>query len=483
MPDRGVAVAIGADLQAVFDWIDAHADECVADLQELVRQPSVSAQDVGLQTCADLVEAQMRRDGLDVLQFPLDGGPPVLFGHMTTARSGKTMLCYSHYDVQPAEPLDAWTHGGPWSAAIVDGVLYGRGATDNKSGVLAFNKAAKAFLAVHGELPVNLKFIIEGEEEIGSLHLGPWVERHTDLLEADGMHCLDGPLDTATELPDVDLGLKSVLFVELVARGANADIHSLNFPLVPTPVWDLVRALNTIMDDQRRILIEGWSDGIYQLQPEDWAELEEKAGRVDTDAMKHEWGIDEFALGRDGVDAHYARTYEPTANIAGLVAGYTGKGSKTIVPNEARAKMDFRLIPGMQQGRAIAKLRRHLDRHGFAHIEIESKERAEPPYKISAKEPMAEAVVEAAMQVYGEKPIVNGVSAEGTILRHVWIPCVLTGFANPGANLHAPDENVTIASYLKGIKYAAAIMHAFGASERPALPTPPGFARRSKTPA
>jgi acetylornithine deacetylase/succinyl-diaminopimelate desuccinylase-like protein len=451
------------DLDAVFAWIDAHADECVADLQELVRQPSVSAQGIGLQACADLVEAQMRRDGLDVAQHPLDGGPPVLYGHMTTARSSKTMMCYAHYDVQPPEPLDAWSHGGPWSAAIVDGVLYGRGSTDNKSGVLAFNKAAKAFLATHGELPVNLKFLVEGEEEIGSIHLGPWVERNAAMLEADGMHCLDGPMDTATELPDVDLGLKSVLFVELVARGANADIHSLNFPLVPTPVWDLVRALNTIMDDQRRILIEGWTDGLYELQPEDWAELEEKAARVDTDAMKREWGIDAFALGRDGADAIRARTYEPTANIAGLISGYTGPGSKTIVPNEARAKMDFRLVPHMDPTTAIIKLRRHLDAHGFEDVEIVAEERAEPPYKISVREDMSRAVLAAAERVYGEPPIVNGVSAEGTILKHVWIPCVLTGFANPGANLHAPDENIRIADYLQGIKYAAAIMAEFGA--------------------
>lgn len=450
------------ELAEVFAWIDAHADECIADLQELVRQPSVSAQDIGLQECADLVEAQMKRDGLDVRQYPLDGGPPVIFGHMTTPRSKKTMLCYSHYDVQPPEPIEAWSHGGPWSAEIVDGVMYGRGTTDNKSGILAFNKAAKAFLAVHGELPVNLKFIVEGEEEIGSLHLGPWVAANPERLEADGMHCLDGPMDTATELPDVDLGLKSVLFVELVVRGANADIHSLNFPLVPAPVWDLIRALNTIMDADRKILIDGWYDGIYSLEKEDWAELEEKAQRVDTEAMKAEWGITEFALGRDGVEAHHARAYEPTANIAGLIAGYTGKGSKTIVPNEARAKMDFRLIPNMRQDLALEKLRKHLDAHGFEHVEIESTERAEPPYKISGKEPMAEAVIEAATLVYGEKPIVNGVSAEGTILRHVWIPCVLTGFANPGANLHAPDENITVESYIQGIKYAAAIMAAFG---------------------
>jgi acetylornithine deacetylase/succinyl-diaminopimelate desuccinylase-like protein len=454
----------GADLEAVFAWIDEHAQECIDDLVELVRQPSISAQGVGLEACADIVEAQMRRDGLAVAQHPLDGGPPVLFGHMTTPRSSKTMMCYSHYDVQPPEPLEAWSHGGPWSAAIVDGVLYGRGATDNKSGILAFNKAAKAFLAVRGELPVNLKFLCEGEEEIGSLHLGPWVERNKELLAADGMHCLDGPMDTATELPDVDLGLKSVLFVELVAKGANADIHSLNFPLVPSPVWDLVHALGTIMDRDRRILVEGWTEGLYELQSEDEAELEEKARRVDTEAMKREWGIPEFVLGRDGVEAHRARAYEPTANIAGFLAGYTGKGSKTIVPNEARVKMDFRLIPNMRQEDAIAKLRAHLDRHGSEHIEIHGEARAEPPYKISAKEPMAQAVIAAAERVYGERPIVNGVSAEGTILRHVWIPCVLTGFANPGANLHAPDENIRLADYVKGIKYAAAIMHEFGKS-------------------
>ncbi len=450
------------DMQDIFDYIDAHADEAVQDLQTFVRQPSISAQNVGLEDCANLVQTMMHRDGLDAELYELKSGPPVVFGQMTSPRASKTMLCYSHYDVQPPEPLGAWLHGGPWSGAIVDGVLYGRGATDNKSGVLAFNKAAKAFLAVRGELPVNLKFIIEGEEEIGSLHLGPWVEKNKALLEADGMHCLDGSVDTATLLPDVDLGLKSVLFVELVARGAASDVHSLNFPLLPSPAWDLVRALNTLMDENRRILIDGWYDGLYELQEEDEAQLTEKARRVDLDKLKAEWGIAEFALGREGVDAIRARAYEPTANIAGLISGYTGPGSKTIVPNEARVKMDFRLIPNIQPEDALAKLKAHLVKHGFGHIEVLGEARAEPPYKISVKESMAQAVIEAATLVYGEVPIVNGVSAEGTILKHVWIPCVLTGFANPGANLHAPNENITVEAYIKGVKYAAAIMEAFG---------------------
>lgn len=460
-PERDAGAA--GDLADVFAWIDGHADEAVADLQELVRQPSISAQGVGLRECAQLVREQMRRDGLDADLHELDGGPPVVFGQMKSDASAKTMLCYSHYDVQPPEPLDGWTHGGPWSAEVVDGVLYGRGATDNKSGVLAFNKAAKAFLATRGELPVSLKFLIEGEEEIGSLHLGPWAQKNAEMLEADGMHCLDGSVDAATDLPDVDLGLKSVLFVDLVARGARTDVHSLNFPLLPAPAWELVRALATIMDEDRRILVDGWYDGLYQLNDEDEEQLREKARRVDMGELRREWGIERFALGRDGIDAIRARTYEPTANIAGLVAGYTGPGSKTIVPSEARAKMDFRLVPNMDPDTAIAKLRAHLDRHGFEHVEIETTERSEPPYKISVAEDMSQAVLAAAERVYGEPPIVNGVSAEGTILKHVWIPCVLTGFANPHANLHAPDENVTVAHYLQGIKYAAAIMAEFGA--------------------
>jgi acetylornithine deacetylase/succinyl-diaminopimelate desuccinylase-like protein len=449
-------------VQDIYDYIDANAAEFIADLQRLVRQPSISAQNIGLRECADLVLTMMHDDGLDAHLHELDGGPPVIIGHMTTPRSKKTMLCYSHYDVQPPEPIEAWTHGGPWSGAVVGGVLYGRGATDNKSGVLAFNKAAKAFMAVRGELPVNLKFIIEGEEEIGSIHLGPWVEKNTALLDADGMHCLDGSVESTNLLPRVALGLKSVLFVELIARGANSDVHSLNFPLLPSPAWDLVRALNTIMDDKRRILIEGWYDGLYELDSDDERDLEMKAERVDLDDLRKEWGIQDFALGRDGVEAVRARNYEPTANIQGLVAGYTGPGMKTIVPNEARAKLDFRLVPNIQPDAAIARLKAHLVKHGFGHIEVQHRSNVEPPYKISVRESMAQAILAASKAVYGEVPVVDGVSAEGTILRHVWIPCVLTGFANPAANMHAPDENITIESYIKGIKYAAAIMAEFG---------------------
>ena len=145
-----------------------------------------------------------------------------------------------------------------------------------------------------------------------------------------------------------------------------------------------------------------------------------------------------------------------------MIAGYTGRGRKTIVPGEARVRMDFRLIPNIQPRDAIRKLKAHLETHGFGHIEVQAFDDAEPPYKISVREDISQAIIAAAEEVYGERPIVNGVSAEGAILQHVWIPCVLTGFANPGANLHAPDENIRLDRYIQGIKYAAAIMERFG---------------------
>jgi acetylornithine deacetylase/succinyl-diaminopimelate desuccinylase-like protein len=450
-------------MQEIYDYIDAHADEFVRDLQTFVQQPSVSAQDIGLRDCAVLIRDMMHRDGLPAEFYELEEGPPVVYGEMTS-KSRKTLLCYSHYDVQPPEPIEAWTHGGPWSGAVVDGVLYGRGATDNKSGVLAFNKAARAFLAVRGEVPVGLKLLIEGEEEIGSPNLGPWAEKNAKMLEADGMHCLDGSLEIGVEVPDVSLGLKSVLFVELIARGPRTDVHSLNAPLVPNPVWDLVHALATIMDRSKNILIPDWAEGIYEPDDEDMGYLADKAARIDFDMLKDEMGVDAFALGRDGVDALKARTYEPTANIQGITGGYTGKGTKTIVPSEARVRMDFRLIPNISPAKAIVKLRDHLKAQGFDNIEVKGEPRTEDPYKISAREDISVSIIAAAHEVYGEPPIVNGVSAEGAILKHVWIPCVLTGFANPGCNLHAPDENVHVDKYIQGIKYAAAIMEHFGRS-------------------
>jgi len=449
-------------LKQVFEWIDAHRDEAIEDLQRLCRQPSISAQKIGLEECAQLVVNIMDENGLKAEAHPLNGGPPCVIGLEPSSNNSKVMLAYAHYDVQPPEPLDKWIDP-PFSATIRDGRLWARGATDNKSGVLAFVKAARAFKQTIGELPVSVRFMFEGEEEIGSPHLGEFVQTHPELFAADAMHCLDGGVNASEDVPEVELGLKSVFYVELIARGSTRDVHSLNAPLVPQPAWELVRALNTLVDENRKILIDGWYDGIWQLGEEEENLLRENAERLDLDKVKEDLGIGEFALGRTGYEALKAREYEPTCNICGLTSGYQGPGSKTIVPNEARVKIDFRIIPMMDPSKAYDKLRKHLDSHGFSHIEIKQEfSDPEPPYKISVKEDISQAVITAAEKVFGKAPVVKGVSAEGTILRHVWMPTALTGFAQIDCNLHAPNENVDLDHYINGIKYAAAIMWEYG---------------------
>ncbi|MEZ4831137.1 MAG: M20/M25/M40 family metallo-hydrolase [Caldilineaceae bacterium] len=338
MPTNIPQQPIHPQLQSVFDWIDAHRDEAIADLQTLVRQESVSAQRRGLEECADLVVRLMHADGLPAEAYPTPDGPPCVIGHLPSGQSEKTLLCYAHYDVQPPEPLDKWIDP-PYSAAIRDGRMWGRGTTDNKSGVMAFIKAAKAWLQIAGEAPVGLKFITEGEEEIGSIHLGPFIEANPELVRADAMHCLDGGVHPSAMVPDIDLGLKSVMFVELIARGANDDIHSLNAPLLPQPAWDLVRALNTLVDENRHPVPTAGTKDCGS-----WAKKKSPSSKRTPVAStwtssKEEWGIEQFALEREGVEAlqgHALRTHRQHRRSHRRLP----RTSKTIVPNEA-ARMDF----------------------------------------------------------------------------------------------------------------------------------------------
>lgn len=448
------------ELQAVFNHIDAHRDRAIADLQRLVRQPSVSAQNIGLEACAELVVELMREEGIEARAYPLEGGPPCVIGLAPSERSGKTLLAYAHYDVQPVEPVELWTHP-PYGAELADGRLWGRGATDNKSGVLAFIKAAAAWRAAGGGMPANVKFITEGEEEIGSIHLGPFIEANPELVRADAMHCLDGGVHPSAMVPDIDLGLKSVLFVELVARGAKSDIHSLNAPLVPQPAWDLVRALNTLVDANRRVLIDGWYDELIPPDEDDLRHLREELAHFDRAELARQLGASRDFPFDDTLELLKAIHYGASCNINGLSAGYTGQGSKTIVPAEAMARLDFRCPPNLEPAEQLKKLEAHLRKHGFDDIELAVHTARANPYKTPVREAISQAVIGAADRIWGEPPLVMGVSTQGTIMIHVPHPAVLSGFGAPENNLHAPNENMPIERYIQGIKFAATIFQEF----------------------
>jgi acetylornithine deacetylase/succinyl-diaminopimelate desuccinylase-like protein len=450
-------------MQAVYEWIDSHKKELLADLFELLELPSISAQNLFLRETAEVVHRQVTEAGFNADVMPVRGGPPVVFSHIPGS-SERTLLCYAHYDVQPAA-AELWD-SPPFEPTIRDDVIYGRGATDNKSGLLAFVKAAQAFRAVRGKPPVSLKLVFEGEEEVGSRHFVPWVEEHAELLACDASFCLDGPADHSTDIPAIQLGVKAILYVELRLKLNEKDLWSGFAGWAPNPVWRMIQLLNTLLDPESgEILIEGWYDEMAPISAEDEELLAAQYERFDAQKTQKELGITEWAWGMDTKEALRRRHYLPTCNLCGITAGYTGEGSKTIIPSGITVKLDFRCPPNLEPQRQLSKLRAHLEEKGFGDVELVVHSVRPHPYRVSPEEPISRAVTRAATRVFGAVPPVYGVSIQGLIMIHVPHPAVLSGFALPDCRLHAPNENMPVDRFLQGIKYAATVMHEFAREE------------------
>jgi acetylornithine deacetylase/succinyl-diaminopimelate desuccinylase-like protein len=451
-------------MQDIYQWVDDHREELVAELQALLRQPSISAQNIGLPECADLLKRLMHADGLtNARRIRVDDGPDLVYASERAAtENAPTLLCYGHYDVQPPEPLEKWTDP-PFSATIRDGVIYARGATDNKSGVLAFVRAAQAFKEVRGGLPINLTFLFEGEEEIGSPHLENWVLSHKDLCQCDASIGLDGGVNRTSGLPEVHLGIKAILVVEMRVTSHGVDFWSGRAQLMKarSAAWRLVHCLASMLDENGRILIEGWYDGLELPDEDDMRHLREEAAFFNRAELRRQLGLTTDFPFDDDIELLKAVHYGASCNINGLLTGYTGEGSKTIVPADASAKIDFRCPPGLEPEVQLKKLQRHLQIHGFEDVEVVTHTVRPNPYKTPVRAAISQAVIGAANEVFGSQPLVMGVSTQGVIMIHIPHPAVLSGFGSPENNLHAPDENMPIERYLQGIKFAATIFQRF----------------------
>ena len=355
-------------MQDILHYVDEHLPEYVERFRTFLRFPSVAAQNRGQTECATWLRDQMIQAGIDTHLESVPGAPPVVVGERLQPRAKRTLLVYGHYDVQPAEPLEEWHHD-PFGAEIVGDRIYGRGAVDEKGGNLATLIAAEAFLKVRGKLPINLRFAVEGEEEIGSIHLGEWAEGRVDFLKADGSITLDGSVNRFTGQPQINPGWRAgILAVELRSRGANQDLYSAEAHYVPNAAWRLVWVLSTLKNAKEEILIEGWDDDLLRPTEKDKAMIREFP--FDAAEFAKRLGLKELLLGRKGHDPLIARWYEPTCTICGIQSGYTGKGMMTKVPATAFVKIDFRMKTGMDPDRHVKLLREHLDKHGFADIEL-----------------------------------------------------------------------------------------------------------------
>jgi acetylornithine deacetylase/succinyl-diaminopimelate desuccinylase-like protein len=357
--------------------------------------------------------------------------------------------------------LEEWT-SPPFAPTIYDGILRCRGVADNKGNIIARLYAIRAYQEVKGRLPISIKFCIEGEEEIGSPNLTAFVEQNRLLLKADACIWEGGSVNWQGQ-PVITFGVKGLLYVELVARGAARDVHSSLATVVPNPAWRLVWSLNSLKDKDERIRIDGFYDAI---RPPSQKEVEAvKAIPLEEQELKENLGLRRFLLGLSGVEFGLRHFFEPTCNICGLTSGYGGEGSKTVLPCVARAKIDFRLVPDQRPEDVLTKLRRHLDENGFDDIDIVNLS-GENPARTPLDSPFGEVVCQTAREVYGLDPVIEPTMAAtgpmSCFTDMLGIPTVCMGIEYPDNRAHAPDENIRLTDFVKGTKHVAAVLDRLG---------------------
>lgn len=452
-----------SDYTKIDKYLEEHLDNSLTELVALCAQPSVAAQNWGMVECADLLQNMLQERGFST-EIMSTAGAPVVYAERKR-QGDKTLLFYNHYDVQPPEPLELW-NSPPFEPTLYDGKLYARGVSDDKGHILSRLHAIDAFLETVGELPCNVKFLIEGEEEIGSVHLHEFIEENQHQLQADACIWEFGGVDHR-ETPMQWLGLRGICYVELSVETAKIDAHSgLGGSIFPNAAWRLVWALNTLKSPDERILLPGHYDHVIPPSDQDRefiAALPEIA-----EEYKSRYGVDYFLRGlTGGIELRIAEAFEPTCTICGLTSGYQGTGSKTVLPARASAKVDFRLVPDQRPEDVVINLRKHLDAGGFTDIEI-TYLGGENPARTDLNDPFVQLVIEAAENVY-ESPMqivpLNGGSGPSYPFIHILnLPVATAGVGYPGSQAHAPNENMRIDLYLKGAKHIARILEKFGKS-------------------
>ncbi len=446
-------------LAEIFSHIEKQKEKYIEELFTLLRQPSISVTGEGMRRCAEILAKMMQEVGMSTKIFPTRGHP-VVFGDNLLKDAPLTLLIYGHYDVQPPEPLEKWD-SAPFEPEIRNGRIYARGAADNKGQLFTHLKAIEALKSAVSKIPIRVKLLMEGEEEIGSVNLSSFVQNNKDLLMADLVLGVDGNIHPSGR-PEIALGMKGLLYVELIVRGPRADLHCGKDPIVANPAWRLVWVLSTIKNQDSRILIDGFYDRIESPKRKD-LELIDKVP-VDTFVLMDTYGVDSFVEGAMGTEALKRLVFEPTCSIDGIWSGYTGPGMKTIIPAMARAKLSIRLVPNQSSEEIFDKLRNHLDKQGFSDIEMEKIGTFEPS-RSAVDNPYMEEVVQAVFSVYSQEPLIfpmfstGGSGPDFVFTRNmgvpsVWIPCAQF----EDKNAHAPNENITVEGFVNGIKLTASLI-------------------------
>ena len=435
-------------------YLNEHPNEAQTILEALCAQPSIAAESLGMDEAASLVTSLLSEAGFETQQLKVEGAPAAVYGELR-GKSPFSLLLYNHYDVQPAVPLELWD-SPPFEPTVRDGKLYARGVADNKGGIATRLASIRALLAVYGELPITLRWIIEGEEEVGSPHFGALAEKYADLLQADGCLWEDGGFDP-TGRPGMALGAKGLLYIQLDVQALGRDAHSGAAGTLPSAAWRLVQALATLRGPDGRVTVPGFYD---EVVPPTQAQLDALADLTNTEALTKEmFQIDAFVDGLTGLALRERAAFSPTCNIAGLGSGYQGEGVKTVLPAKATCKIDCRLVPNQTPEEILGKIRAHLDAGGYTDIRITSLG-GSAPVVTPMEHPFVQRVLELAESFEGRTPAVSPIMG-GTLPllddleRYVGVPglTVAGGAGYWGSGAHAPNEHIRLEDLPKAVRF------------------------------
>lgn len=442
-------------MEKIIRYINAHRQRYIDELIDIVKIPSISSSrehTPHVRRCAEVLKEHMLRAGLRRARIMPTPGHPVVYGEWVEAPGKPTLLIYGHYDVQPVEPLEAWITP-PFQPEIRHGELYGRGTVDDKGQLYIHLKAVEAWFRNEGRLPVNVKFIAEGEEEIGSLHLEEFLRQHKDLLRADVVIISDTPmLDRG--IPSICYGLRGLTYMEIEVQGPTTDLHSGSFGgIVANPANVLCEIIARLKDERGRVTIPGFYDKVVPISEQERQNL----ARLPFDEQAY------FQLtgapapfGEEGFTMLERLWARPTLDVNGLVSGHTGEGEKTIIPARALAKVSMRLVPN-QDPDEIAGLFEDYVR-GIAPPMVRVTVRkcsTGVGFLASSEHPAFQAAIRALEKGFGRQAVFiregGSIPFVGTIHGILQRPCILLGFGLPDENSHAPNEKLNLENYHQGI--------------------------------
>lgn len=440
------------DYQSYFQ---SNKDKHLQELGELISIPSISAlseHKSDMNRAAEWVADSLRRAGIEQVEIYPTDGHPIVYGEHVHAPGKPTVLVYGHYDVQPVDPLELW-ESPPFEPTIRDNKLFARGATDDKGQIFLHIKAAEALLQLDKELPVNLKFCIEGEEEVTSPNLPSFLTEHQDKLAADVVLISDTALLEPGK-PAICTGLRGLCSLEVSVRTANTDLHSGTYGGgVPNSLHVLVDLLASLHDKQGRVAVEGFYEGVPEMTDLIREEIEKlqfsEEGLKQTLALDTLYGEEGFGfIARTGV--------RPTLELNGVYGGFQGEGTKTVIPKEAHAKITCRLVGDQDPQDVLDKIEAHLQAHLLpgAKLEVKQLERARA-FTIDPSDPMLQKAADAYEKIYGTRALFTkdggSIPIVETLSRVLKAPAVMMGFGLPNENLHAPNEHFHLENFDKGL--------------------------------